>query len=92
MRYRDMGVDALVDELGVLRVQKERLGRAEREIAEQLRRRRVRYAEGRRWAVRVDQIGGEPCLEPMPDSGAASGQERIARARPPGAFLAGPYS
>jgi hypothetical protein len=73
-----MSVDVLVDELGGIHAQKERLGRAERAITEQLRRRHVRYAEGRRWAVRVAQVDGEPCLEPLPGSGADSGQKRAA--------------
>jgi hypothetical protein len=68
MRYRDMSVDVLVDELGAIHAQKERLEIAERAIAEQLRRRHVRHAEGRRWTVRVAEVNGEPCLEPLPGS------------------------
>jgi hypothetical protein len=66
MRYRDMSVDVLVDELGEIHKQKERLEIAEKAIAEQLRRRHVRHAEGRRWMVRVAEVDGEPCLEPLP--------------------------
>jgi hypothetical protein len=68
MRYRDMSVDILVDELGAIHAQKERLEAAEKAIAEQLRQRHVRHAEGRRWAVRIAQVDGEPCLEPLPGS------------------------
>jgi hypothetical protein len=89
MRYRDMSVDVLVDELGAVHAQKERLEHAERAIAEQLRRRHVRCAEGRRWAVRVAQVDGEPCLEPLPGSGGGSGQKRGAWAHPPRAPFAG---
>lgn len=39
MRYRDTSVAVLVDELGVVRAQKERLEHAERAIAEQLKHR-----------------------------------------------------
>ena len=66
MRYQDMSVDVLVHELGAIHAQKERLELAERAIVEQLERRHVRYAEGRRWAVRRERIDGEPRVEPLP--------------------------
>ena len=68
----------LVDELGRIHAQKGRLERAESAIADQLRRRHVRHAEGRHWAVRVAQAGGEPCLEPLPGSGADPGPKLAA--------------
>jgi hypothetical protein len=78
MRYQDMSVDVLVDELGAIHAQRKRLELAEGAIIEQLERRHVRYAEGRRGTVRRDWADGEPCLAPLPGSCAGPGPKLAA--------------